>query len=147
MAPPKKDRSLYGSLYLYKNPYIKGGPGQEAKQRCSVLYGVIQCKERHTSNKNTHSDKHTHIDTQTAGRHISRTKTVRELQRGTYFCLSLLLLRLVRLVVGIEWTEELFLLEEWEEWEEWDKLVRDWPALWSNCMRQKIRSVGTSSNS
>lgn len=81
MAPPKKDRSLYGSLYLYKNPYIKGGPGQEAKQRCSVLYGVI--------------DKHTHIDTQacyslfgpckrthrtaTAGRHISRTKTVREL--------------------------------------------------------------------
>lgn len=39
------------------------------------------------------------------------------------------------------------MLEEWEEWEEWDKLVRDWPALWSNCMRQKIKSVGTSSNS
>jgi hypothetical protein len=47
----------------------------------------------------------------------------------------------------MEWTEELFLLEEWEEWEEWERLARDWPALWSNCMRQKIRSVGTSSKS
>lgn len=69
----------------------------------------------------------------------------------TYFCFSrasrVLLLRFCRLEGGMEWTEELFLLEEWEEWEEWDKLVRDWPALWSNCMRQKIRSVGTSSNS
>lgn len=65
------------------------------------------------------------------------------------FCLSresLLLVRLVRLVVGIEWTEELFLLEEWDEWEEWERLVRDWPALWSNCIRQNIRSEGTSSN-
>lgn len=53
---------------------------------------------------------------------------------------------------GMECTEELFLLEVWEEvceceCEEWDRLLRDWPALWSNCIRQKIRSVGTSSNS
>lgn len=74
---------------------------------------------------------------------------IRKLQRGTYFCLSresLLRARLVRLVVGMEWTEELFLLEEWDEWEEWERLVRDWPALWSNCIRQNMRSEGTSSN-
>lgn len=58
-----------------------------------------------------------------------------------------MLLRFCRFDGGMECTDELFLLEEWEEWEEWDKLVRDWPALWSNCIRQKIRSVGTSSNS
>lgn len=52
----------------------------------------------------------------------------------------------MRLVVGIEWTEELFLLEEWDECDEWERLVRDWPALWSNCIRQNIRSEGTSSN-
>lgn len=38
---------------------------------------------------------------------------------GTYFCLSrasrVLLLRFCRLEGGTEWTEELFLLEEWEE--------------------------------
>lgn len=56
------------------------------------------------------------------------------------------MVRLVRLVAGIEWTEELFLLEEWDEWEEWERLVRDWPALWSNCIRQNIRSEGTNSN-
>lgn len=64
----------------------------------------------------------------------------------TYFCLSrgsLLLMRLARLVAGTEWTDELFLVEEWDEC---DRLVRDWPALWSNCIRQKMRSEGTSSN-
>lgn len=64
----------------------------------------------------------------------------------TYFCLSresLLLMRLARLVAGTEWTDELFLQEEWDEC---DRLVRDWPALWSNCIRQKMRSEGTSSN-
>lgn len=59
---------------------------------------------------------------------------------------SLLLMRLVRLVAGTEWTDELFLLEEWDECDECDRLVRDWPALWSNCIRQKMRSEGTSSN-
>lgn len=90
----------------------------------------------------------------TAKIHRSRVKhlTCRSTAHsGTYFCFSLasllLLLRFCRLEGGTECTEELFLLEEWEEWEEWDKLVRDWPALWSNCIRQKIRSVGTSSNS
>lgn len=39
------------------------------------------------------------------------------------------------------------MLEDWDEWEEWERLARDWPALWSNCIKQKIRSVGTSSNS
>lgn len=67
----------------------------------------------------------------------------------TYFCLSrgsLLFMRLVRLVTGTEWTDELFLLEEWDECDKCDRLVRDWPALWSNCIRQKMRSEGTSSN-
>ena len=69
----------------------------------------------------------------------------------TYFCLSRDsrdLGRFCRFAVdGMEWTEELFLLEDWDEWEEWERLARDWPALWSNCIKQKIRSVGTSSNS
>lgn len=100
--------------------------------------------------------KHTHTHTyKNTGQVLKNTKHAglkrhRSLER-TYFCLSrasrVLLLRFCRLEGGMEWTEELFLLEEWEEWDEWDKLVRDWPALWSNCMRQKIRSVGTSSNS
>ena len=69
----------------------------------------------------------------------------------TYFCLSRDsrdLGRFCRFAAdGMEWTEELFLLEDWDEWEEWERLARDWPALWSNCIKQKIRSVGTSSNS
>lgn len=40
-------------------------------------------------------------------------------RKDTYFCLSrasrVLLLRFCRLEGGTEWTEELFLLEEWEE--------------------------------
>lgn len=51
----------------------------------------------------------------------------------SYFCLSrasrALLLRFCLLVAGMEWTDELFLLDEWEEWEEWDRLALDWPAL------------------
>lgn len=104
----------------------------------------------------THTPRHTHV-------HIYKIQvrfktlcmqTEKEEKKNsvcTYFCLSrdsrVLLLRFCRLEGGTECTEELFLLEEWEEWDEWDKLVRDCPALWSNCMRQKIRSVGTSSNS
>ena len=57
---------------------------------------------------------------------------------------------MVRLVSWAEWREELFLLEVWEVWEdewvEWARLVRDWPALWSNCIRQNMRSDCTSSN-
>lgn len=53
---------------------------------------------------------------------------------------------MLRLAAGIEWTEELFLLEEYDEWEEWERFVRDCPALWSNCIRQNIRSEGTISN-
>lgn len=41
-----------------------------------------------------------------------------ERQEETYFCLSLVSLLLLRLVLGIEWTEELFLLEECDECEE-----------------------------
>lgn len=37
------------------------------------------------------------------------------------------------------------MLEEWDECDEWERLVLDWPALWSNCIRQNIRSEGTSS--
>lgn len=69
----------------------------------------------------------------------------------TYFCLSRDSRDLGRFgrfaVDGMEWMDELFLLEDWDEWEEWERLARDWPALWSNCIKQKIRSVGTSSNS
>lgn len=101
---------------------------------------VTVCTQRHTYRQNT------------LGVSLRACTLIQhKICKCTYFCLSraslLLLLRFCLLEGGTECTVELFLLEEWEEWEEWDKLVLDWPALWSNCMRQKIKSVGTSSNS
>lgn len=46
------------------------------------------------------------------------TLTPRATRRKTYFGLSLVSLPLLRLVLGMEWTEELFLLEECDECEE-----------------------------
>ena len=83
--------------------------------------------------------------------HMVAVDTYQSRSSCTYFCLSRDSRDLGRFgrfaVDGMEWTEELFLLEDWDEWEEWERLARDWPALWSNCIKQKIRSVGTSSNS
>lgn len=144
--------------WLWRKRTEHAGHGRRArithKQTTNTQYTVfffISACVHHFAHKHTH----THTPTKIQVRCKKNTKHAglkrhRSLER-TYFCLSrasrVLLLRFCRLEGGMEWTEELFLLEEWEEWDEWDKLVRDWPALWSNCMRQKIRSVGTSSNS
>lgn len=51
--------------------------------------------------------------------HTNTAQNAHGTRGDTYFCLSrasrVLLLRFCRLEGGTEWTEELFLLEEWEE--------------------------------
>lgn len=79
----KERQNSFVIAYFTLCPQQWGDPAQRSNHTVMYCLWVVECKLRHTSNIHTHSDKHTHLNTQTCYSLSAKGHTGQQLLAGT----------------------------------------------------------------